>query len=311
MNNSDLHYQQHTSSDVDLTESVASFSESEPEAGSERGLEDEPAPAPEPEAKIPIDVLSGHIPVFVHHTCVDMTVQKHKLLVNRKIRACKYWNYPPKSEPLRQQLADAEDDEAKEEIEEQLSKKREDALAEEVEAAEMLKNWRRYQDDIKDLNEESQEELDEHIEDHKEHLEAELQAIVDKPSTIFKELADMWQQEFEYWEGLKEDADTGLAATSPYKFERVYAYPAAFKKAAVQAQLFNLRLGSRLAKIAAHARKLKDDQGAPEEREWLTTFFMDGHDKGTLREWAKKLKEDIAVWKGRSSVTRCRFDRKL
>ena len=61
-----------------------------------------------------------------------MTVQKHKLLVNRKIRACKYWNYPPKSEPLRKALEEAGDDEAREEIYEQLTQKREDALAQEI-----------------------------------------------------------------------------------------------------------------------------------------------------------------------------------
>lgn len=112
-------------------------------------------------------------------------------------------------------------------------------------------------------------------------------------------------------EGVREDPDTGLPATLPHLFERVYNYPAAFRKAAVQAQLFNLRLGSRLAKIAAHARKLSDEQGTEEERAWLTTFFMDGMEKSQLREWAVKLKEDITVWKGRSSVTRCRFDKKL
>ena len=285
------------------------------------------AEEPDPETIIPINALKEYLPVFVHISCVDMAVQKHKMLVNRAIRTYRYWKHPPASEPLKQAISSAEDEE-KEEAEAELTDKQEDALALELKAASVLEKWQDYQKLLKGKGENDAESLealidekvfkdmDEDDEDQvamKETFHNDINQMNDEPSSIFKEVADMWKQEYLFWKGVSDDPDTGLKKTFPKKFARVYEFPRAYMKAALQAHLFNLRFNSRQAKMAAAARQsnLPTDKGTPEEREWLDQFFMRGLDKKVHKDLALDMVDEVEKWKGRSKVTKSRFDRKL
>lgn len=279
---------------------------------------------PEPDSKIPIDVLKEYLPVFVHISCVDLAVQKHKMLVNRAIRTYRYWKHPPPFEPLKQAIASAADEE-KEEAEAALAEKQDAALTAELNAAAVLEKWQDYQKALKGMGESDAdtlsglvdklfEDADEDDEEHvvmKETFEDDINAMDAIPSSIFNDVATMWREEYHFWKGVTDDPDTGLKRTFPKKFERVYEFPRAYMKAALQAHLFNLRFNSRQAKMAAAARKLPKEQGTPEEREWLQQFFMRGLEKRDHQELAFAMVDEVEKWKGRSKITKSRFDRKL